>query len=55
MITITYFVHGTTTDNEEHISSGWKLDVLLKHMTWEEAFKNDWRKMVNGKLDGCMY
>jgi len=23
-ITITYFVHGTTTDNEQHISSGWK-------------------------------
>jgi len=25
---ITYFVHGTTTDNEQHISSGWK-DVEL--------------------------
>lgn len=24
MLTITYFVHGTTTDNEQHISSGWK-------------------------------
>lgn len=24
MITITYFVHGTTTDNEQHLSSGWK-------------------------------
>jgi broad specificity phosphatase PhoE len=24
MINITYFVHGTTTDNEQHISSGWK-------------------------------
>jgi broad specificity phosphatase PhoE len=23
-VKITYFVHGTTTDNEEHISSGWK-------------------------------
>ena len=23
-IRITYFVHGTTTDNEQHISSGWK-------------------------------
>jgi alpha-ribazole phosphatase/probable phosphoglycerate mutase len=20
------------------------LDVILKHMTWEEAFLNDWRK-----------
>lgn len=27
-IKITYFVHGTTTDNEAHISSGWK-DVDL--------------------------
>jgi broad specificity phosphatase PhoE len=27
-IKITYFVHGTTTDNEQHISSGWK-DVDL--------------------------
>ena len=24
MIKITYFVHGTTNDNLEHISSGWK-------------------------------
>ena len=23
MVKITYFVHGTTTDNERHISSGW--------------------------------
>ena len=23
MVKITYFVHGTTTDNEKHISSGW--------------------------------
>ncbi len=27
-IQITYFVHGTTTDNERHVSSGWK-DVEL--------------------------
>ncbi|HEY4515680.1 MAG TPA: histidine phosphatase family protein [Candidatus Paceibacterota bacterium] len=27
-IKITYFVHGTTTDNERHVSSGWK-DVEL--------------------------
>ena len=31
MITITYFVHGTTTDNEQHISSGWKdVDISEK-------------------------
>ncbi len=28
MVKITYFVHGTTTDNEQHISSGWS-DVDL--------------------------
>lgn len=28
---ITYFVHGTTTDNEEHRSSGWK-DVELSEL-----------------------
>lgn len=31
MITITYFVHGTTTDNEQHLSSGWK-DVGLSEL-----------------------
>lgn len=30
-IKITYFVHGTTTDNEEGISSGWK-DVELSQL-----------------------
>lgn len=30
-IKITYFVHGTTTDNEKHISSGWK-DVELSEL-----------------------
>ena len=31
MIKITYFVHGTTTDNEEGVSSGWK-DVGLSDL-----------------------
>ncbi len=31
MIKITYFVHGTTTDNEQHLSSGWK-DVELSEL-----------------------
>ena len=31
MFTITYFVHGTTTDNEKHISSGW-YDVELSEL-----------------------
>src|SRR3990167_7044810 len=30
-INITYFVHGTTTDNEQHISSGWK-DIELSDL-----------------------
>lgn len=30
-IKITYFVHGTTTDNEKHLSSGWK-DVELSEL-----------------------
>ena len=30
-VTITYFVHGTTTDNEKHISSGWK-DVDISEL-----------------------
>ncbi|MEK6927611.1 MAG: histidine phosphatase family protein [Nanoarchaeota archaeon] len=31
MITITYFVHGTTTDNQKNLSSGWK-DVELSEL-----------------------
>lgn len=31
MVKITYFVHGTTTDNEKHISSGW-YDVELTEL-----------------------
>jgi len=30
-VKITYFVHGTTTDNEDHISSGWK-DVDISEL-----------------------
>lgn len=30
-VCITYFVHGTTTDNEQHFSSGWK-DVGLSEL-----------------------
>ena len=30
-VKITYFVHGTTSDNEQHISSGWK-DVELSEL-----------------------
>lgn len=47
-IQITYFVHGTTTDNEKHISSGWadvelselgkKQSVELKEQTRDKNF-----------------
>lgn len=33
---ITYFVHGTTTDNEQHISSGWK-DVELSELGIQQS------------------
>jgi alpha-ribazole phosphatase/probable phosphoglycerate mutase len=36
MIKITYFVHGTTTDNEQHISSGWK-DVDISEKGIEQS------------------
>lgn len=33
---ITYFVHGTTTDNEQHVSSGWK-DVELSALGVQQS------------------
>ena len=35
---ITYFVHGTTTDNEQHISSGWK-DVELSELGKKQSIE----------------
>lgn len=35
-VQITYFVHGTTTDNEQHISSGWK-DVELSELGVQQS------------------
>jgi broad specificity phosphatase PhoE len=37
-VSITYFVHGTTTDNEKHISSGW-YDVGLSKLGIEQSVK----------------
>ena len=47
-VQITYFVHGTTTDNEKHISSGWndvdlsglgrKQSIELKEQTKDKKF-----------------
>lgn len=35
-VRITYFVHATTTDNEQHISSGWK-DTALSQLGRKQA------------------
>ncbi len=60
-VRITYFVHGTTTDNEQHISSGWK-DVELsslgvqqsrdlteqtKHLQFDVVFCSDLKRSVD--------
>lgn len=37
-VNITYFVHGTTTDNEQHISSGWK-DVELSELGVKQSIE----------------
>jgi|SRR3989344_3667825 len=37
-IKITYFVHGKTTDNEQHISSGWK-DVDLSELGRKQSIE----------------
>lgn len=38
MTKITYFVHGTTTDNENHISSGWS-DAELSEMGVKQSIE----------------
>lgn len=60
-VKITYFVHGTTTDNEQEISSGWS-DVELselgiqqskelaektKHNTFDAVFTSDLKRAVH--------
>jgi broad specificity phosphatase PhoE len=60
-IHITYFVHGTTTDNEKNISSGWKnvrlsklgikqskeLKNLIKGKKFEVVFCSDLKRAVD--------
>ena len=48
-IDITYFVHGTTTDNEQHISSGWK-DVELSELGIQQS-KDLTEKTKDKKFD----
>ncbi len=45
-IKITYFVHGTTTDNEQHISSGWK-DAELSELGIKQSI--DLREQTKDK------
>ena len=60
-IKITYFVHGTTTDNEEHKSSGWNdvglsdlgtqqsrdLANLTKQWSFDAVFTSDLRRAID--------
>ncbi|MFH0857051.1 MAG: histidine phosphatase family protein [bacterium] len=46
MLKITYFVHGTTTDNENHISSGWS-DVALSELGIRQSI--ELRELIKDK------
>lgn len=46
MVKITYFVHGTTTDNEKNISSGW-FDVELSDLGIKQSI--DLKESVKGQ------
>src|SRR3989338_472503 len=46
MIHLIYFVHGTTTDNEQHISSGWK-DAELSELGVKQS--KDLTEKTKGK------
>jgi broad specificity phosphatase PhoE len=48
-IKITYFVHGTTTDNQDHVSSGWK-DVELSELGVQQS-KDLTEKTKDKKFD----
>jgi broad specificity phosphatase PhoE len=60
-VKITYFVHGTTTDNERHISSGWadvelsplgltqaqELSALVADKSFDAVFASDLKRAVH--------
>ncbi len=60
-VKITYFVHGTTTDNEKHLSSGWKnvelselgkkqsvaLTELTKDLNFDVIFTSDLKRAID--------
>ena len=45
VVYITYFVHGTTTDNEKEISSGWK-NCELSKLGVEQSTKEKFAKLL---------
>jgi broad specificity phosphatase PhoE len=49
MVTITYFVHGTTTDNEQHLATGWLPGKLSP--TGREQAKKLGEQVANQKFD----
>lgn len=52
-VNITYFVHGTTTDNEQEISSGWKdVDLSPKGIDQSIALKD---QVAGKKFDVIFY
>ncbi|OGM10419.1 hypothetical protein A2Z67_02960, partial [Candidatus Woesebacteria bacterium RBG_13_36_22] len=51
-VNITYFVHGTTTDNEKGISSGWS-DVELSNLGKKQS--SDLRNLLKGKVFDCVF
>ena len=60
-VKITYFVHGTTTDNESHLATGWaqgelselgikqseELRELIGHMRFDAVFCSDLKRAVD--------
>lgn len=64
MITITYFVHGTTLDNEQNIATGWAqgelseigiqqaidLGVQTREMSFDAVFCSDLKRAVDSTL-----
>src|SRR3989338_3683415 len=51
-IKITYFVHGTTTDNEKEISSGWK-DVELSELGIKQSI--ELRNQIKGEKFAAVF
>lgn len=51
-VAITYFVHGTTTDNEQNISSGWN-DVKLSELGITQS--HELKKTLQDQQFDCVY